>query len=71
MSYLAHLYKGSDDMPAHIKAAVLPTFLTSPLHEGQLALGRWQGIYLVEHRAAPHKRRVFASVLRDQLPAHL
>ena len=70
MSYLTHLYEGADDMPAHIKAAFLPIFLTIPLHEGQLALGAWQGIYLVEHRA-PHQRRVFASVLRDQLPVHL
>ena len=69
MSYLTHLYEGADDMPAHIKAALLPTFLTIPLHEGQLALGTWQGIYLVEHRAAPHQRRIIASVLRDQRPA--
>jgi secondary thiamine-phosphate synthase enzyme len=47
MSYLTHLYKDADDMPAHIKAALLPTSLTIPLHEGQLALGAWQGIYLV------------------------
>ena len=67
MSYLTHLYEGADDMPAHIKAALLPTFLSIPLHEGQLALGAWQGIYLVEHRAPPHQRRVFASILRDQL----
>ena len=69
MSYLTHLYEGVDDMPAHITAALLPTFLTIPLHGGQLALGTWQGIYLVEHRAAPHQRRIIASVLRDQLPA--
>ena len=69
ISYLTHLYEGVDDMPAHIKAALLPTFLTIPLHEGQLALGTWQGIYLVEHRAAPHQRRIIASVLRDQRPA--
>ena len=71
MSYLTHLYEDADDIPAHIKAALLPTFLTIPLHEGQLALGAWQGVYLVEHRAAPHQRLVFASVVRDQLPAHL
>jgi secondary thiamine-phosphate synthase enzyme len=71
MSYLTHLYEGAVDMPARIKAAVLPTFLTIPLHEGQLALGTWQGIYLVEHRAVPPERRVFVSVFRDQLPAHL
>ncbi len=69
MSYLTHLYEVADDMPAHINAALLPTFLTIPLHEGQLALGTWQGIYLVEHRVAPHQSRVIASVLRDQLPA--
>ena len=69
MSYLTHLYEGADDMPAHINAALLPTFLTIPLHEGQLALGTWQGIYLVEHRVAPHQSRVIVSVLREQLPA--
>ena len=42
MSYLTHLYEGADDMPAHVKAALLPTFLTIPLHEGQFALGAWQ-----------------------------
>ena len=41
MSYLTHLYEGADDMPAHIKAALLKTFLTIPLHEGQMALGTW------------------------------
>ena len=69
MSYFTHLYEGADDMPAHIKSARLPTFLNIPLHEGQLALGMSQGIYLVEHRAAPHQRRVIASVLCDQPPA--
>ena len=71
MSYLTHLYEGADDMPAHITAALLLTFLTISRREGQLALSRRQEIYLVGHRAAPHQRRVFASVLRDQLPEHL
>lgn len=60
MSCLTHTYEGPDDMPAHIKAALLPVNLSIPVTEGRLALGTWQGIYLVEHRTAPHLRRVAA-----------
>lgn len=60
MAYLTHTYEGPDDMPAHIKAALLPTSLGIPVQNGQLALGRWQGIYLFEHRNAPHRRKVVA-----------
>ncbi|KAF0675703.1 hypothetical protein PMES_02038 [Profundibacterium mesophilum KAUST100406-0324] len=45
-------------MPAHIKAALLPTSLQIPVRGGRPMLGQWQGIYLVEHRDAPHRRRV-------------
>lgn len=65
MSYLTHTYEGPDDMPAHIKAAMMPVSLSIPVTNGQLALGTWQGIYLFEHRDAPHTRQVvghFASV---------
>ncbi len=58
MSYLTHTYEGPDDMPAHIKAAMLPVSLSIPVSDGQLALGTWQGIYLFEHRNAPHQRTV-------------
>ena len=58
MSYLTHTYEGPDDMPAHIKAALLPTHLSIPVINGQLVLGTWQGIYLFEHRNAPHNRQV-------------
>ena len=58
MSYLTHTYEGPDDMPAHIKAAMMPVSLSIPVSRGQLALGTWQGIYLFEHRNAPHNRRV-------------
>jgi secondary thiamine-phosphate synthase enzyme len=51
-----HTSEGSDDMPAHIRAALTPTQLSIPLVDGQLALGTWQGIYLFEHRASPHRR---------------
>ncbi len=65
MSYLTHTYEGPDDMPAHIKAAMMPVSLSIPVTNGQLALGTWQGIYLFEHRDAAHTRQVvghFASV---------
>jgi len=60
MGYLTHRSEGPDDMPAHIKAAVLPVSLSIPVSEGRLALGRWQGIYLFEHRTAPRRRSVAA-----------
>lgn len=60
MRYLTHTYEGPDDMPAHIKAALLPVSLGIPVSDGRAALGTWQGIYLVEHRLAPHTRRVAA-----------
>ena len=60
MSYLQHTYEGPDDMPAHIKSSLLPTHLSIPVSRGQLLLGRWQGIYLFEHRNAPHTRSVIA-----------
>ncbi|TGN42765.1 YjbQ family protein [Paracoccus liaowanqingii] len=60
MGWITHTYEGPDDMPAHLKAAVLPTSLQIPVEDGRMALGRWQGVYLVEHRRAPHQRRVVA-----------
>ncbi|MFC5418882.1 secondary thiamine-phosphate synthase enzyme YjbQ [Bosea eneae] len=58
MAYLTHRAEGPDDMPAHIKAAVLPVSLAIPVSGGRLALGTWQGIYLFEHRTSPHRREV-------------
>ncbi|MFA3915918.1 secondary thiamine-phosphate synthase enzyme YjbQ [Ruegeria hyattellae] len=58
MSYLRHTYEGPDDMPAHIKAALLPVSLQIPVSGGVPMLGTWQGVYLFEHRDAPHKRRI-------------
>ncbi|WP_146344050.1 secondary thiamine-phosphate synthase enzyme YjbQ [Falsiphaeobacter marinintestinus] len=60
MSYLRHTYEGPDDMPAHIKAAMMPVSLSIPVSGGAPVLGTWQGIYLFEHRNAPHLRRVAA-----------
>jgi len=63
MSYLTHTYEGPDDMPAHIKAAMLPVSLSIPMTTGRLSLGTWQGIYLFEHRNAPHTREVAAHLI--------
>ncbi|MCW8843289.1 MAG: secondary thiamine-phosphate synthase enzyme YjbQ [Rhodobacteraceae bacterium] len=60
MRYLTHTYEGPDDMPAHIKAAMLPVSLSIPVSGGQVVLGTWQGIYLFEHRNAPQTRSVAA-----------
>jgi secondary thiamine-phosphate synthase enzyme len=53
-----HDDEGPDDMPAHIRAALTQVQLSIPLQSGRLALGTWQGIYLFEHRRAPHRRTV-------------
>lgn len=58
MAYLVHRDEGADDMPAHIKAALLAVSLSIPIVGGQLALGTWQGIYLFEHRERPHRREI-------------
>ena len=60
MAYLQHTYEGPDDMPAHIKAALLPVSLQIPVQVGRMRLGTWQGIYLFEHRRRPHRREVAA-----------
>lgn len=53
-----HTAEGEDDMSAHIRTALTAVNLSIPVHEGRLALGTWQGIYLWEHRTHPHSRRV-------------
>jgi secondary thiamine-phosphate synthase enzyme len=53
-----HTVEGPDDMPAHIKSMLNGVSLHVPVRGGTLALGTWQGIYLVEHRARPHRREV-------------
>lgn len=58
MDYLWHRAEGPDDMPAHIKSALTQTSLSIPVQNGRMMLGTWQGIYLFEHRSAPHTRRV-------------
>lgn len=62
MGYLTHTCEGPDDMPAHIKAAMMPVSLSIPVTGGRMALGTWQGIYVVEHRTRPHRRQVVAKL---------
>ena len=59
--YWTHTLEGEDDMPAHIKAALLGPSLTLPVSDGRLALGAWQGIYLCEHRDHGGPRSVVAT----------
>ncbi len=61
--HYVHDAEGPDDMPAHIKAALTQTQLTIPVEAGRPLLGTWQGIYLFEHRAAPHRREVVLHLL--------
>jgi secondary thiamine-phosphate synthase enzyme len=53
-----HDSEGPDDMPAHVKAMLTGVSLTIPVTDGKAVLGTWQGIYLIEHRRAPHRREV-------------
>jgi secondary thiamine-phosphate synthase enzyme len=59
--YWTHRLEGSDDMPAHIKAALLGPSLTLPIAAGRLALGTWQGLYLCEHRNRGGPRSLLAT----------
>jgi secondary thiamine-phosphate synthase enzyme len=60
--YWTHTLEGADDMPAHVKAALLGPSLTLPISRGRLALGTWQGIYLCEHRNRGGSRSLVATV---------
>ena len=60
-----HDDEGPDDMPAHARAALTKTSETIPVSAGQLALGTWQGLYLWEHRTAPHTRRLVVHVVGE------
>jgi secondary thiamine-phosphate synthase enzyme len=57
-----HTAEGPDDMPSHLRAAVTRTSESIPVVEGRLALGTWQGLFLAEHRAGPHRRELLVHV---------
>jgi secondary thiamine-phosphate synthase enzyme len=58
-----HTAEGPDDMPAHVKVALTATSLNVPVARGRADLGTWQGVFLWEHRRAPHRRRVTITIL--------
>ena len=64
-SHYAHDDEGPDDMPAHLKAALTGVNLTIPVAGGRMRLGTWQGIYLAEHRARPHRREIALHLLGE------
>lgn len=60
-----HTAEGPDDMPSHIKSALTQTSIGIPVHKGKPMLGTWQGLYLFEHRDAPHTREVTLHYIGD------
>lgn len=60
--YFVHTYEGADDMPSHIRMALTRTSEVIPVVNGRMALGTWQGIFLFEHRRAPHQRQIVVAV---------
>jgi secondary thiamine-phosphate synthase enzyme len=60
-----HTAEGPDDMPSHIRAALTQTSIAIPLVNGRPVLGTWQGIYVFEHRDAPHRREVTLHIIGD------
>ncbi|AEQ52103.1 secondary thiamine-phosphate synthase enzyme YjbQ [Pelagibacterium halotolerans] len=65
MEWIVHTTEGPDDMPAHIKSALTQTSISIPVIDGRPVLGTWQGLYLFEHRDAPHRRQVVMHVLGE------
>lgn len=61
-SHYTHIFEGSDDMPAHIKAVLLGSSVTVPISQGRFNLGTWQGIYLCEHRDRGGRRRLVVTL---------
>ncbi len=62
-SLFEHTDEGPDDMPAHVRSILTQTSLSIPIAEGRCSLGTWQGVYLWEHRHAPHQRRLTVTVM--------
>ena len=63
LPFLVHTYEGPDDSPSHLRMALTRTCEVIPVHKGRLALGTWQGVFLFEHRRAPHQRRITLSLV--------
>ena len=63
--YFTHDTEGSDDMPSHIRMVLTRTSETVPIVDGKMQLGTWQGIFLFEHRRAPHRRKVLITTIGE------
>ena len=63
--YFTHDSEGSDDMPSHIRMVLTHTSETMPIVDGKMQLGTWQGIFLFEHRHAPHRRKIFITIIGE------
>ena len=63
--WFIHTLEGPDDMPSHIRMALTRTSETIPVQDGRMTLGTWQGIFLFEHRSAPHHREIVITVMGD------
>ncbi len=61
--YFTHSSEGSDDMPSHIRTGLTRTSETIPIVDGKMQFGTWQGIFLFEHRRAPHRRKVSITII--------
>ncbi len=61
--YFIHTYEGADDMPSHIRMALTRSSETIPVAEGKMMLGTWQGLFVFEHRRAPHRRELVVTVM--------
>jgi secondary thiamine-phosphate synthase enzyme len=63
--YFTHNFEGSDDMPSHIRMVLTRTNETIPIIGGKMQLGTWQGIFLFEHRRAPHRRKISVTIIGE------
>ncbi len=63
--YFTHGSEGSDDMPSHIRMVLTRTSETVPIADGKMQLGTWQGIFLFEHRRAPHRRKLALTIIGE------
>lgn len=64
--YFVHTLEGADDMPSHLRMVLTRTSEVIPVMGGRLALGTWQGVFLFEHRRAPHRREVVVTVMGER-----
>jgi secondary thiamine-phosphate synthase enzyme len=63
--YFTHNAEGGDDMPSHIRMVLTRTSETMPVMDGKMQLGTWQGIFLFEHRRAPHRRNILVTIMGE------